>query len=66
MTNDEARWLQTALAYGGSFIRTFAEACLRTDQDNEQILRPALRALMKKYPDYLNWSNEAVRPELKP
>ncbi len=33
-----------------SFPATFLHACLRADADNYEILRPALAALMQKYP----------------
>lgn len=33
-----------------SFLRAFAEACVRADEENYAILQPALRELMKKYP----------------
>ena len=35
-----------------SFVRTFAEACIRADGDNYPILRPALLEIAKKYPWY--------------
>ena len=60
MSNDERRWCQVAITYGGDFVRTFAEACMRADEDNEHILRSALWALIAKYPDYIHW------PEVTP
>lgn len=33
-----------------SFLGTFCQACLRADDDNYELLRPALLALMEKYP----------------
>lgn len=33
-----------------SFLSTFLMACLRADADNYELLRPVLKAFMKKYP----------------
>lgn len=33
-----------------SFLGAFLLACLRADNENYELLRPALRALMVKYP----------------
>ena len=33
----------------GSFLRTFADAYLKADQENEKILRPAWLVLIDKY-----------------
>jgi len=33
-----------------SFLGTFCLACLRADHENYELLRPALAALMVKYP----------------
>lgn len=52
MTQDERRWCQVAMTYGGSFLRAFAHACMRADEENEIILAPALKALIEKYPKY--------------
>lgn len=38
----------------GSFLRAIAEAAYRADAENYPILRPALMALMAKYPEYQN------------
>ncbi len=38
-----------------SFLGTFCHACLRADADNYEILRPALAALMQKYPASRTW-----------
>jgi hypothetical protein len=34
----------------GSFLMAFCEACVRADIENYELLRPALKVLMKKYP----------------
>ena len=52
MTEIERRWLNLALRYGGDFVKTFAKACFRADDENFAILRPALSELMNKYPRY--------------
>lgn len=33
-----------------SFLSTFLSACLRADAENYEVLRPALRFFMTKYP----------------
>lgn len=45
-------WCLTALAMGGSFVKSFAKTMLLADETNESILLPALSAMMGKYPDY--------------
>lgn len=52
MTEQERVWLDAALRYGGDFIKSFAMACFRADLSNFAILRPALAAMMEKYPKY--------------
>lgn len=52
MTEVERTWLSNARAYGGGFVKAFAEAMLRADEHNLTILRPAFAALRAKYPDY--------------
>jgi len=52
MSFEERNWCNNASARGGSFIKAFAEACLRADEDNIVILTPALHTLMTKYPKY--------------
>jgi hypothetical protein len=42
-----------------SFLEKFCEACLRADNQNYELLRPALRELMKKYP-LTDWEKKAV------
>jgi hypothetical protein len=52
---DLQNWVFGALhpnAQAGSFVRAFAEACARADAENYAVLRPALLAIAKKYPDY--------------
>ena len=34
----------------GSFLMSFCDACQRADWENYELLRPALHALMEKYP----------------
>ena len=54
--DDSAQWISNAMAFGGSFVKAFAEAIARADFDNLRILEPALRELRTKYPDYdRNW-----------
>jgi hypothetical protein len=33
-----------------SFLGTFCQACLRADEQNYELIRPALHAFMRKYP----------------
>jgi len=36
----------------GGFLSTFAEAVIRADADNYEILKPAIEQLKAKYPKY--------------
>ena len=53
-TEQERIWIQNASYRGGSFIATFANACMYADDQNFEILRPVLAQLMKKYSGYSN------------
>ena len=53
----------------GDFLRTFADAYLRADQENEKILRPAWLALVDKYdldPEYEAEERRRENGEEKP
>jgi hypothetical protein len=52
MDNFERKWLNNAMCYGGDFVRCFAKACLFADDQNFELLHPALDKLMTKYPKY--------------
>jgi hypothetical protein len=52
MTPEIRNWASNAIAHGGSFVKSFAEAVLRADPDNFEILEQATRTLMEKYPKY--------------
>jgi hypothetical protein len=43
-------WIGPLAQRPGNFLSTFLEACLRADDENYEILRPALLILMDKYP----------------
>jgi hypothetical protein len=51
---DEFDYVNATLQQKGhedkSFLGTFCKACLRADEGNYEILRPALMILMMKYP----------------
>jgi len=53
MTDEQRQWCATARQYGGSFVSAFAKAMLCADEENEQLLMPALTVFMEKYPRYL-------------
>jgi hypothetical protein len=46
-------WCSGALRYGGGFVQTFARLWRTADDDNQEILRPALMQLMAKYSKYI-------------
>lgn len=52
MNYSERIWCSNATMRGGSFVSAFADACLRADDHNITILKPALVQIMEKYPDY--------------
>jgi hypothetical protein len=48
-------WLRNAMdrgGAGGSFLKSFAEAAFRADDDNYRLLRPIVLVLKGKYPKY--------------
>jgi hypothetical protein len=50
---DELNWANAKRAENDdkhSFLNTFIEACFRADAQNYEVLRPALRFFMGKYP----------------
>ena len=56
-TNDEELydWIFNAAnpdRHAGSFVQALAEAGLRADHENYQIIRPALLLIAAKYPKY--------------
>jgi len=52
MNQQERTWLNNASHMGGSFVKTFAMACFAADDANYAILRPVLKTIMEKYPNY--------------
>jgi hypothetical protein len=46
----------------GDFLRAVANAALRADTQNYEILRPALLELKEKYPQYLDDSDPVFPP----
>jgi len=46
----------------GDFLRALADAALRADALNYEILRPALLQLKEKYPQYLDDSDPVFPP----
>jgi len=56
-------WIVNAVT-GGGFIAQFASAALCADDENYQILRPALSLLREKYKQYE--PSEEVKEELRP
>jgi len=52
MNDKERTWLNNASRWGGNFVKTFADACFAADDQNFELLRPALAALMAKYRNY--------------
>lgn len=50
--SDLTNWIYCAMDQGGGFVSSIARAAVSADVDNYRILRPALLALKKKYPDY--------------
>lgn len=55
---------QTPRPAAGDFVRTIAEAGLRADRDNYELLRPALLKLKAKYPQHSR-SAEEIRKDLE-
>lgn len=53
MNDKERTWIDNATRYGGSFVDTFARACLCADDANFAIMKPVLGQMMEKYPKYL-------------
>jgi hypothetical protein len=45
-------WCLNVQTDAGDFLKAFAEAVLRADEENLVILLPAISALMEKYPKY--------------
>jgi len=45
-------WLMNAVNFGDGFVHSFAEAAMRADSENYEIIRPALLKLKARYPDY--------------
>jgi hypothetical protein len=45
-------WLINASRFGGSFIRALADAGIRADDINYEIIRPVLLVMKEKYPHY--------------
>jgi len=58
MSDSERRWLNNAIRYGGSFVKTFSQAAFYADDVNFTLLQPVLRQLMEKYPKYSQGDNE--------
>lgn len=56
-------WLASARDKAGDFVRNVAEAGLRADPENYQILRPVLIEMRRKYPAYE--PSEAVKQEIR-
>ena len=52
MNDKERTWLDNASRFGGSFVKTFANACYCADDDNFRLLKPVLATIMTKYPNY--------------
>jgi hypothetical protein len=52
LTNEERRWLRNASIRGGGFVQHFAEAVIRADHENLEIIYPAFTALKEKYTEY--------------
>jgi hypothetical protein len=48
-----------------SFLEKFCEACLRADNENYELLRPAVQAFMKKYP-LTDWERKAAEVSYDP
>ena len=65
MTNDELKFIYVEVANGrgnhGSFLRAFAEAVIRADALNFEVLKPAATELVFKYDldKYLDKGEEA-------
>jgi len=57
-------WIVNAETGGGGFLSQFARAALLADDENYQILRPALSLLRGKYKQYE--PSEEVKEELRP
>lgn len=45
-------WLVAAQARGGGFVHAIADAGLRADPENYELIRPVLLELQRKYPQY--------------
>lgn len=58
MNDEQRQWCFSAMRYGGSFVKLFAETMFHADDANEQILLPVLDVMMEKYPKY---SDERMR-----
>jgi len=58
MTQKLRLWLDNASRRGGSFVSTFAKACFCADEDNFEILLPALLVISEKYPVYFMENGE--------
>lgn len=52
MNENEHNWCAAAADRGGGFVSMFAHAAMKADDDNFEILQPALKKLMEKYPNY--------------
>ncbi len=52
MTQDERSWCFCAMRTGGDFVKAFANACLRADDENFSMLAPVLVRIMAKYAKY--------------
>lgn len=51
-SDDERKWLNNAIRYGGTFVKSFAECCFNADDENFKLLQPVLVQLMQKYLRY--------------
>ena len=52
MNDKQRQWVYTAFRFGGGFIKSFAEACMRADEQNLALLEPVLDQMVAKYPYY--------------
>jgi hypothetical protein len=61
--NELHPWLIDAQQSGGGFVKALAEAALRADTHNYDLLRPSLLAVAAKYPKYGLVERERMRKD---
>jgi hypothetical protein len=52
LTQEQRKWCRTAYVNAGSFVSTFAVACLKADDENAELLKDSLNKMIEKYPQY--------------